>query len=73
MLISSSDRYLERAKAALQDYDEDELEAPEGECPNCGDRAFPENPTYFTLLITLYYSPRWRQWSSASLRARSMF
>ena len=33
-------RFLERAIEGLLDYDEEDLEAPEGECPVCGDRTF---------------------------------
>ena len=30
-------RFLERAKAALKDYDEEDLEAEAGECPVCNE------------------------------------
>ena len=37
LLFTRRHSFLGRAKQALVDFDDDDLEAPEGECPVCGD------------------------------------
>ena len=51
------DRFLERSVAALEDFDEDELEAEEGECGACGEGQSPSDcQLSFTLIPVQYFS-----------------
>lgn len=47
-------RFLERAKAALKDYDEEDLEAEAGECPVCNEGTL--SPHTLRICLTKHFS-----------------